>query len=51
VGDTETLAALLERAETDCGFYNVLKTWCRRLRPLVKPAHESASWRRILREM
>jgi glycosyltransferase involved in cell wall biosynthesis len=51
VGDTETLANLLDRAETDAGFYNGLRTWCRRLRPLVRPARERQTWGSLLREL
>lgn len=51
VGDTPWLAALLDRAETDAGFYAELKARCRRLRPLVNPARERAAWRRLLGEL
>jgi putative glycosyltransferase (TIGR04348 family) len=51
VGDTQALAALLQRAETEVRFYNALKAWCRRLRPLVDPARERAAWERLLREL
>lgn len=51
VGDTQALAALLHRAETDAGFYAELKAWCRRLRPLVNPARERAAWRLLLGEL
>jgi putative glycosyltransferase (TIGR04348 family) len=51
VGDTEALAGLLDRAETDRGFYRQLKARCRELRPLVRPARERAAWRRLLREL
>ncbi|HXG11968.1 MAG TPA: selenoneine biosynthesis selenosugar synthase SenB [Gemmataceae bacterium] len=51
VGNTRALAALLHRAETNARFYNSLKAWCRRLRPLVRPARERESWRRLLREL
>jgi putative glycosyltransferase (TIGR04348 family) len=51
VGDTHALAAHLHRAETDTCFYDSLKAWCRRLRPLVAPVRERASWRRLLREL
>jgi putative glycosyltransferase (TIGR04348 family) len=51
VGDTRALADLLHRAESDTSFYNTLKAWCRRLRPLVRPARERQSWRRLLREL
>lgn len=51
VGDTDALAALLRRAETDSRFHNDLKAHCRRLRPLVRPARERDSWRLLLREL
>ncbi len=51
VGDTQALADLLSRAETDAGYYRTLKTWCRRLRPLVEPHRERRSWRGLLREV
>jgi putative glycosyltransferase (TIGR04348 family) len=50
-GDTKALAALLSRAETDPAFYKGLKTWCRKLRPLVRPTQERESWRRLLGEL
>jgi hypothetical protein len=51
IGDTPALAALLNRAETDARFYNDVKQQCRRLRSLVRPARERASWRDRLREL
>lgn len=51
VGATEKLAALLQRVETDRDFYNTLKQRCRRLRPLVSPAREKATWRSLLKEL
>jgi len=51
VGDTEALAALLHRAETDPGFYGTLRARCRQLRPLVRPAREREGWRLLLREL
>jgi putative glycosyltransferase (TIGR04348 family) len=51
VGDTQALATLLTRAETDNGFYNRLTRWCRRLQPVVRPARERQSWRRLLSEV
>ncbi len=51
VGDTRALARLLARAETDADFYRSLRAWCRRLRPLVRPARERATWQRLLREI
>src|SRR5439155_19877091 len=43
VGDTPALAVLLDRAETDADYYGSLQAWCRRLRPLVRPARERES--------
>jgi putative glycosyltransferase (TIGR04348 family) len=51
VGDSEALAALLIRVEKDGKFYQKLNAWCRRLRPLVRPARERESWRRLLMEL
>jgi putative glycosyltransferase (TIGR04348 family) len=51
VGDTKALAQLIRRAETDGDFYRTLKTSCRRLKGLVAPAAERASWRRLLSEI
>lgn len=51
VGDTQALAALLERAETDSGFYKALKDWGRRLRPLFHPSRERQTWRALLAEL
>ncbi len=51
VGDTQALADLLLRAEADAGFYETLKAWCERLRPLVDPARERQGWARLLREV
>ena len=51
VGDTQALAALLERAETDSRFYKTLKDWGRPLRPLFHPSRERKTWRALLQEM
>ncbi len=51
VGDTEALARLLERAETDQAFYDLLRTCCARLRSLVDPARERHSWADLLDEL
>ncbi len=51
VGDTEALAALLSRAESDTRYYNELRARGRRLRPLVRPGRERQAWRRLLREL
>jgi putative glycosyltransferase (TIGR04348 family) len=49
--DTEALADLLLRAETDADFYNNLRDRCDRLRPLFEPARERQSWRELLHEL
>lgn len=51
VGDTRGLADLLDLAETDAGYYTSLQSWCRRLRPLVRPTRERQSWRHLLGEL
>lgn len=51
VGDTEALAALMRRAEVDPAFYETLRRRCEALRPLVDPARERESWRRLLEEL
>jgi putative glycosyltransferase (TIGR04348 family) len=51
VGDTQALANLLWRAETDTDFYNALRDSCARLRPLFDPAREKQSWEELLREL
>jgi putative glycosyltransferase (TIGR04348 family) len=47
-GDTQALADLLLRAETDAAFYRELRQRCRRLRPLFDPARERRTWRDLL---
>jgi putative glycosyltransferase (TIGR04348 family) len=51
LGDTGALAALLEKTESDRGFYRLLKKACSRLSPVVKPAREVQAWRSLLREL
>jgi putative glycosyltransferase (TIGR04348 family) len=51
VQDTKKLADLLDRVERDRSYYRLLKQWCTRLRPRFTPAHERATWRRILAEL
>ena len=51
VGDTQAMADILVRAETDTAFYNSIKEWCERLQPLVDPARERQSWENLLREL
>jgi putative glycosyltransferase (TIGR04348 family) len=50
-GDTEALATLLHRAETDAAFYEGLVTWCDRLYSLYDPAVEREAWVSLLREL
>lgn len=51
VGDTQSLANLLHRAESDAAFLAELRSWCDRLRPLFDPAREVQSWERLMREL
>jgi glycosyltransferase involved in cell wall biosynthesis len=51
VGDTQALANLLWRAETDSEFYNTLRDRGARLGPLFDPAREKQSWADLLREL
>ena len=48
VGDTQGLAGLLERVETDRTYRDGLTAWCRKLAPLVEPARERKAWRDLL---
>jgi putative glycosyltransferase (TIGR04348 family) len=50
VGDTDALACLLQRSETDRAFYQALRTRGARLAPLVDPRRERASWAALLKE-
>jgi putative glycosyltransferase (TIGR04348 family) len=51
VGDTDGLAAVLWRAETDARFYRRLASRCRSVARLVNPAAEVRRWRRLLQEL
>ena len=51
VGDTQALADLLLRAETDPAFYHTLCTQCTQRRSLFEPARERQSWQELLREL
>ncbi len=51
VGDTRTLTDLLVRLETDAAFYEALKTWCERLKPIVDPNRECQSWKQLLQDL
>lgn len=50
VGDTQALARLMRRAESDPAFYGRLTAWMAALAPLVDPVRERASWEELLRE-
>jgi putative glycosyltransferase (TIGR04348 family) len=51
VGDTEGLARLLGRAETDPAFLADLAARCARLAPMFEPAREKAAWAQLLEEV
>src|SRR5262249_27420766 len=51
VGDTEELALLMSRAETDSKFLARLASHCRRLAPLFDPARERFAWIKLLDEI
>jgi putative glycosyltransferase (TIGR04348 family) len=51
VGDTDALARLLVRAESDSGFYRRLQAHMERLAPLFRPAEERARWKKLLGEL
>ncbi len=51
VGDTASLAGLLERVEQDGHFLADLKRRCRELRPAFRPSAERAAWRALLAEL
>jgi putative glycosyltransferase (TIGR04348 family) len=51
VGDTEVLAVLLHRAETDVGFLAELRRHCAARALLFEPAREQQSWHDALQEL
>jgi putative glycosyltransferase (TIGR04348 family) len=51
VGDTEALAALLQRAEQDADYYQRLCDDCTRLHAMVDPKNESQRWKALLKEI
>ena len=51
VGNTVRLAELLQLSESSSRFYRQLKTECKALAPLVRPAEELARWRELLRQL
>lgn len=48
VGDIEQLAQLLDRAENDSAFLQLLQSHCARCLPLFQPAREKAAWSKLL---
>src|SRR5215467_7631801 len=51
VGDTEALAQLLKRIETDTAFLERLHRAIARRAPLFRPALEKAAWRKLIDEI
>ncbi len=51
VGDTEALARLLHRVETDRTFLGDLSKRCRELQPQFRPAAERKAWRELIRDI
>jgi putative glycosyltransferase (TIGR04348 family) len=50
-GDTEALAGLLLRAESEPAFLEDLKRRCLALRPLFEPAEERRRWQELVKEL
>jgi len=50
VGDTEKLAALMMKAESNKKFYALIKRTCNALAPIVAPKREVKSWKTLLDE-
>jgi putative glycosyltransferase (TIGR04348 family) len=51
VGDTDALAALLHRVETDGAFMDELRRYCAARAPLFTPAREQQAWHDALHEL
>ena len=51
VGNTQRLAELLRKSESDKKFYRRLKRHCEGLSYLVHPKRELDAWRSLLREV
>jgi putative glycosyltransferase (TIGR04348 family) len=51
VGDTRTLAKLIQRAEMDSRFYTRLQTHMTKLAPLFHPDRERAAWDALLEKL
>jgi Glycosyltransferase len=50
LADSEALAALMHRAETDAGFYATLAAQCAARAPLFEPAREYAALQSLIKE-
>lgn len=50
-GDTQALANLLQRAETDTSFYDALRRQAVQRRPLFDPVRERKCWQELLYEL
>lgn len=50
-GNTDDLARLLSKAETDSKFYRELKKRCTSLRSLTHPTRERETWKKLLAEL
>lgn len=51
VGDTKGLSLLLQRAEEDSAFYQILKEWTQKRSFLFDPEYERECWKRLLEEV
>jgi len=51
VGDTNTLASLLQMAETDQGFYADLKKRSEKVKPLFDPTRECERWEKLVKDL
>lgn len=51
VGETQELARLLARAETDAAYLNRLHAECQKRRPLFEPQREQQAWAELLAEI
>lgn len=51
VGDSQALAALLHRVETQATFLAAIRSRCRQLQSLFEPARERQSWQDLLAEL
>jgi putative glycosyltransferase (TIGR04348 family) len=50
-GDAHALAALLDRAERDRGFYEELSAACEKVKRIADPARERTAWKDLIAEL